>query len=576
MADIDSFMDQYNSMNDEIKPRFETLKNLDLFVLDNSIRESTVGALRGHTLQNKIDILEQTKLLGYENNIIAAFSHLRRVDDAFINYLKEQNEDFSKKYAFAEFYDECDTETHLPTPGIPIGLEKCRDLGVPNVIMECDLANLPKESQFTHEKRCKLFEERFAWIRENISENSRILINLRDLAAAMAKGEKTRRLAFQTIDFLSKHRPQIFGIMTEEPTGQYFPEQLRNMTRTATNLMRKNEFDGHFLVHVHQQWGLHNAGNLECFANGATGIWCSVSEEGAALGHASSALTIMNLIRLGNTKVLHKYHCTYLRKAAQRITKIVTGRPAHPKTPIYGARAVDQVFGLGGMGGNIGGFGSLDLAQFFDIPLTKRITTLATNQMIVDRMVRLFGEHPSYNVEMAEEMKKKMLEDYRDDRKEEYHSPVGLATLFDKAGGKKTPAMLRALVEWDIKSLHIQQLIDEIKGHWKLWDRTDGKMDGNITFDNFYNAFMKEYFGCYRCPQTKKALQAINVVKDENISWDEFEIFLKWAGKEYPETKNAEDLLDVAFLQGIVPAMQDEVIKSEKKDKSMFHDSHDF
>ena len=59
MADIDTFMDTYKSMNDEIKPRFETLKNLDLFVLDNSIRESTVGALRGHTLQNKIDILEQ-------------------------------------------------------------------------------------------------------------------------------------------------------------------------------------------------------------------------------------------------------------------------------------------------------------------------------------------------------------------------------------------------------------------------------------------------------------------------------------------------------------------------------------
>ena len=39
------------------------LKNLDLFVLDNSIRESTVGQLRGHTLQNKIDILEQVKKL---------------------------------------------------------------------------------------------------------------------------------------------------------------------------------------------------------------------------------------------------------------------------------------------------------------------------------------------------------------------------------------------------------------------------------------------------------------------------------------------------------------------------------
>ena len=31
----------------------ENLCNLDCFILDNSIRESTVGQLRGHTLENK-------------------------------------------------------------------------------------------------------------------------------------------------------------------------------------------------------------------------------------------------------------------------------------------------------------------------------------------------------------------------------------------------------------------------------------------------------------------------------------------------------------------------------------------
>ena len=37
----------------------ERLKNLDIFVLDNSIRESTVGQLRSHTVENKLAILEQ-------------------------------------------------------------------------------------------------------------------------------------------------------------------------------------------------------------------------------------------------------------------------------------------------------------------------------------------------------------------------------------------------------------------------------------------------------------------------------------------------------------------------------------
>ena len=35
------------------------LKNSEIFVLDNSLRESTVGQLRGHTLENKWKIYEE-------------------------------------------------------------------------------------------------------------------------------------------------------------------------------------------------------------------------------------------------------------------------------------------------------------------------------------------------------------------------------------------------------------------------------------------------------------------------------------------------------------------------------------
>ena len=55
--------------------------------------------------------------------------------------------------------------------------------------------------------------------------------------------------------------------------------------------------DGHLLAHVHEKWGLAVMAQLECLVNGADGIWASVCEEGAALGHACSTLTIMNIIR---------------------------------------------------------------------------------------------------------------------------------------------------------------------------------------------------------------------------------------------------------------------------------------
>ncbi len=41
----------------------EILRGKKIFVLDNSLRESTVGQLRGHTIENKWKIYEQVNVL---------------------------------------------------------------------------------------------------------------------------------------------------------------------------------------------------------------------------------------------------------------------------------------------------------------------------------------------------------------------------------------------------------------------------------------------------------------------------------------------------------------------------------
>ena len=51
-----------NRMNEDFREQNEKLKQLkelDLFVLDNSLRESTVGQLRGHTIENKWKIYNE-------------------------------------------------------------------------------------------------------------------------------------------------------------------------------------------------------------------------------------------------------------------------------------------------------------------------------------------------------------------------------------------------------------------------------------------------------------------------------------------------------------------------------------
>ncbi|XP_065662113.1 uncharacterized protein LOC136084860 [Hydra vulgaris] len=552
-------------MKKEMSQNFEERKvliNLDLFVLDNSLRETTVGALRGHTLQNKFEIYEQIKKVGFQHCIVASFSHMTDVCDTFVGELRKRGEDMSMMYAFTEFANDANSEG-IPLSDLPVGLKKCKQLGIKNVIIEADLVYYKYDyEKFDHNAMCALFIERFEWIRNNLSNDSNILVNLRDLPDAL---NKVPERALKMVEFLASYRPQIFAIITEE-SGKYLPEELGVWIRTCKKVMNDSKFNGHFLIHVHQQWGMLDATQIECLANGCTGIWAGVCEEGASMGHASSCLTIMNLVRMGNKKVLKKFHCEELRNAAIEVTRITTGKDPHPKQTIYGARALDQVFGLPQFDPTKAKdiVGDFDMAKFFGQEATMRISILADEVMILTRMKRLFGDHPSHTFDIAKKMRALMNDELRANRKEEYHSPMGLAMLFDRAGGKLTTAMTEAIALVNNNSVNIDRLIGELYEQWKQWDLRDGKADDRLTFDNFYDGFMKGYFGCYRCSEAQQCLKAINANDDLSIDWKEFSVFLKWAGYEYPETKTSEELLDIAFRKGIIPAMQDELIRMSK------------
>ena len=61
-----SFQKQIEHMHQKIQEhneKLKPLKEMELFVLDNSLRESTVAQLRGHTLENKWKIYEEVSLV---------------------------------------------------------------------------------------------------------------------------------------------------------------------------------------------------------------------------------------------------------------------------------------------------------------------------------------------------------------------------------------------------------------------------------------------------------------------------------------------------------------------------------
>ena len=232
-ADVIKYVDE-SITQEQLKRR--RLKELDLIVVDNSLRESTVGQLRGHTLENKWKIYNEVKKCGFKFIIVAAFSHMTRVDDTFFEQIVSKGEDVSNLFAFTEVTES--VKDGIPdTKSTPVGLAKMKALGLVNPIIEIDLAiDSINWDIFTMQDMCQLLKERMEWSRRWLSLDTKIMINLRDFPDAMVY--QMERL-FTIVDFLGSlpvsKRP--FGIIYEEPTGKYLPEEVGAWTAGEVTLI---------------------------------------------------------------------------------------------------------------------------------------------------------------------------------------------------------------------------------------------------------------------------------------------------------------------------------------------------
>jgi len=557
------YRDVTEGMSD-VSPKMERLKNMEVFILDNSLRETTVAALRAHTVESKRAIYDEIKRCGFKYFFVESFNSQTRIGDLFVQELLDKGEDLSNAFAFSEVWEKIDEVTKIPQPNpIPIGLKKCKKFGIDNVMLEFDLMYYKIDyDKFEMWKICKYFMDKVAWIRDNMSPESLILINIRDFSQTM---ELEPYRVGHFVNFLSSLpcEERITGIAFED-LGKVLPEQLGVWTRAVRNEMdRCGWTEGELLFHQHEQWGHMHSANLDVLANGATGMWAGVCLEGAAMGHADTCTALLNLIRLGNTAVQKQYNCKELRKAAINVTKIVTGKKPNPKTPIYGERALDAVFGF--LMGDPYAETFFDMAEFLDIESEIRISNMANAEMIKEKLEDTFGRNSQFTLAMAGKMKEEMLTIAAEGRHEEYNSEVGLAMLFDQAGGKMTEEMAMKVAEGTRNSKYIDGLITLIKKEWDEWDNSDGCRNDKLSFEDFYNGFMAPYFGCYRCKDSVQGLKTLDVDGDGGIDWLEFKYFLVWAGRQYPRVESAQELLNIAFSKGLIPAMYDEAEEIKTK-----------
>lgn len=79
--------------------------NEDFFILDNSLRETTVGAPRGHTLEEKHQIVHCIADSGLEEVILGAYGSKISVDSQIAERWREMNKSFDSTWGFSSLYD---------------------------------------------------------------------------------------------------------------------------------------------------------------------------------------------------------------------------------------------------------------------------------------------------------------------------------------------------------------------------------------------------------------------------------------------------------------------------------------
>ena len=560
-----SFADEISFMQTAVAAEIEKrnpLRNLDCFILDNSLRESTVGQLRGHTLENKWKIFDAIKRCGMKHIIVGTFAEMTRVDDQFALQLRERGEDFSTLYSFSEFTE--GFKDGLPDmETIPVGMRKMKKFSLLNPIIELDMGdkNLDWGGKLTVEQYCQFILDRIVWCKQNLSKEGNVIVNIRDLPFVMRDHPERVLTVVKFLATLPEEwRP--FGLNFEELMGRFLPEELGIYSSAVRKVMDDSGWKGaHLLVHIHERWGLAEATQLACLNNGVDGIWASLCLEGGSVGHACSSIALTNLLRLGNRIVPKRYNCSELRKAAIEVTTETTGMLPKPSQVVYGQRALDVVLDFEQPAKE----DNINIITFLGEKPIVRLSCTSSYSMIQDQLVNVFGPNPQFTIERAEKMHKVMVQDLISSRKEEYFSKAGLAMLFERSGGKITDKMRVIIDQMKTKSVKNEMLIAEVRGIWDEWDHPKTTSQGDhsscLDYNTFYNVFMSLYLGCYRCMETKKALQGIDMVSDGHVEWTKLLAYLKWALNEYPEINDVEDLLSVTFCKGVIPCIQEEMLK---------------
>lgn len=541
------------------------LRKVPFLVMDNSLRESTVAALAGHTPDDKWEILKHVEACGFKHIILGAMSSTAyRVDDLFAQQVRD-SPDFEAKYkgvfyAFTEVSDGC-TADGIWDAAVPVSLHKMKEYGIFNPIIEVDLgADGVKYESFD---QLAMMRDRLRWVVDNLGTpdcKPRICLNMRDFFPTM---EKCPGRVEKFVRGMAALEPPLrpWAMNTEDPSGSYLPETLAYFVSKYREWWGPVSSDGpegggNMCIHLHKGFGLAEASVLAALGAGMNGVWCGVAEVGAAIGHACSAVTMTNLARYGNP--LAGYNVSALRDAAIEITRITTGEAPHPTTEIYGDRANQWVFDFPGMGDDfLGTRWKFNLAGFLMAKKEARVHTLSTNAQFKRRLVETVGDF-EWDDEVIMKMRHVMLADLRQNKKFQYQSRLQLCNLYIRAGGVLPETVAEEARQVVEEGSH--PLSPAVEGVRKQWCEQclQGDRDiSSIDFRNFYDLFLARMIPCYSCQHAISAWLFFDVGQNGKLYWYEFLTWLWWCELEFPEeSATCEGLMDTLFGRIMMPDLR--------------------
>lgn len=530
LENVQSWVDKFEHLRKYVKDHpepimsVEKLAALDNFmVLDNSLRETTVGNIRGHTMAEKekiLDVILETP--GLDEILLGVFGHRECVDTYVPEQWIKRGIRFDNAWGFVNVYDmeevavegwlrdmttkKADRRSSTDKPrfipktryteedlhflkhiGIqdfepsvyeselgrtPRGLIEMKHFGVPNVVLELDLGLIGFDYK-TYDVTERL-KQLMTLVRDNFPKRKlengeagspRVLINLRDFAAYM-NDEKGFSRALEFVDALSRLPEDLrpFGFVFEEPTSILFPEQIAYLVRmTRLTMEQAGHPDARFLLHVHRGFDLSEACVLAALSNGADGVWAATCRVGANVGHACSAVTLVNLYRAGNTGIAERYSLAKVMEAARRVHEISEHKPCSPYEETYGLEGFDIAFAMHTM--NWCRLDHVDLVDLIGGTRPIRINEFSSPGLMRRAMEERFGpaEEIGWDPSVCADMSHLLMEHLVGGKCLEYNTTVGLAMLYSMASGRPVSDNMMHVIVDDSNVAEVHPLLVEAR-----------------------------------------------------------------------------------------------------------------